>query len=236
MVPVIDPEKTYYFLHIPKTAGTTFKNVLKQAFPPEQVCYAVNLGELSRMDHTNNKLFMGHYFYGIEKVIGRKPRYITFLRDPVKRFVSHYYQIKNQEWHPLHQYTESLEVFVETPVIQAVCSNVQTRMIAATIDRRIRNEWDKPALVLLREFEKLVRRSDRSRLDLAIKRLSEFEFCGNADFFEDSVQQLGLSWDGVKLNTGQEKVDLSEQLIASIVELNSLDIELIQRTRKTETG
>lgn len=234
MVSIIDTSRTYYFLHIPKTAGTTFKAVLQQPFLSSQVCNAENLLELSRSDHSDKRLFMGHYFHGIEKLIGRNPHYITFLRDPVKRFVSHYQNIKRQAHHPFHQYTASLESFIESPVIQEHCANVQTRMIAATINKSLKRHWGKPALLLLREFEKAVKRSDKSKLEVAIKRLNAFEFVGNADKFEESVQQLGLAWSGQHLNSG-DYADPERCLTDRISELNNLDIQLVQHILKPET-
>lgn len=235
---MIDPTKTYYFLHIPKTAGTTFKSILQQEFQPEQICYADNLLSLSKNWYSDHRLFMGHYFYGIDKIIGKKPVYLTFLRDPVKRFISHYHYLKRLEWHPFHQYTGSIESFMDSPVIQEHCANVQTRMLAATVNKNVKEHWDKPALLLLRELEKSVMRSDKSKLELAIRRLNGFWFVGNADQFEESILKIGLKSNGKRLNQGNYD-DLDQSIKARIAELNALDIQLVQgfhmEQQKTES-
>lgn len=238
----IDPSRPHYFLHIPKTAGTTFKSILQQAFDPGQVCHADNLWELRKIDKfylREQTLFMGHYGYGLEKILKRKLIYLTFLRDPVKRFVSHYHHIRRQSWHPFHQYTSTLESFVDNPVIQEHCANLQTRMIAATINMNLVAFFKEPALILLRKIEQQGRmklRTDEAKLDFALERLADFQFIGIAEEFEESIKELGLTWNGDRLNAAdlpipscEEDPQLESKVNQAIIRLNHMDILLVNQ-------
>jgi len=74
-------------VHVPKTAGTTFGQMLQQAFGPG---FAVDYGPpLILAPHVG--CIHGHFL--AEKYTGILPRarFITWLRDPIERLVSHYH-------------------------------------------------------------------------------------------------------------------------------------------------
>jgi hypothetical protein len=86
------------FLHIPKTAGSTFQFILENSLGP-LACHT---------DHTKNPVFdqadfnfASKMFPGLRSIAGHnlvdplglsipKPFYVTFLREPVARVFSHY--------------------------------------------------------------------------------------------------------------------------------------------------
>jgi len=73
-------------VHVPKTAGTTFRQMLQQAFPALTLDY----GEpLILAPHIG--CIHGHFF--VEKYAGILPRarFIAWLRDPIERVVSQYH-------------------------------------------------------------------------------------------------------------------------------------------------
>jgi hypothetical protein len=89
-----------YFLHIPKTAGTTTFHLVRQRFQDEElaVTYA---GELSfdhpdalfidrlRAEGSPVRAVYGHYSFGAHLLLGdAAPRYVTFVRHPVSRIQS----------------------------------------------------------------------------------------------------------------------------------------------------
>lgn len=100
-------------------------------------------------------------------------------------------------------------------------------MLAATINPKMAHRWDQPVLVLLRDFEKSrTEVPDEEKLEMAIERLKTYAFVGLADRFQESINQLGLTWDGEVLNSSG--IPTSSDSIERIRELNWLDLELVQ--------
>ena len=99
------------FTHIPKTAGTTVIAVLRDNFPHDTVRVIGNVfhsvGKVNRGGRSpiavlrasgqvltrDLHLLGGHVPYGVHQYLPSDARYITFLRDPVERTLSHYYRI-----------------------------------------------------------------------------------------------------------------------------------------------
>ena len=80
------------FIHILKTAGQTLMPILRDQFEPGESFFgnwpdikARTADELSRY-----RLIMGHNFPGIADRISGQAVFITFLRDPVERTLSHF--------------------------------------------------------------------------------------------------------------------------------------------------
>jgi hypothetical protein len=73
-------------VHLPKTAGTTFRHMLQQAFPALTLDY----GE-PHILAPHIGCIHGHFF--VEKYTGILPRarFIAWLRDPIERLVSQYH-------------------------------------------------------------------------------------------------------------------------------------------------
>jgi hypothetical protein len=113
------------FDHLGRTGGTTLQwEVLFTIFPPEQI-YGVDLPhplirhgtyeELANLPASvKNRLalVMGHMPFGAAEHLPRPESwdYITFLRDPVRRTVSEYYQIRDDTTSPAHPYAQRLDL------------------------------------------------------------------------------------------------------------------------------
>jgi hypothetical protein len=104
------------FIHIPKSAGTSFANGVVQALGPEQSLFlygkhrtseaiTAEIGALLAERRDAIKFIAGHQvWHGIHELFpGRRPRYMTFLRDPVARVVSDYYKILRTPANELHE-------------------------------------------------------------------------------------------------------------------------------------
>jgi hypothetical protein len=91
--------QTAFFVHIPKTAGTSLSIVLKGMYPSERVFHIDN----SRYEDSSEEfklltaqkkaqlaLVDGHMYYGLHRYLPHESSYFTMLRDPVKRLVSLY--------------------------------------------------------------------------------------------------------------------------------------------------
>jgi hypothetical protein len=86
-----------FFMHLPKTAGTTLKAYLADMYPFDRICPAfehvelnklTEAGQLSRFD-----LFQGHFTYQqLPQELKDRCRFLTVLRHPLPRVISEYYQ------------------------------------------------------------------------------------------------------------------------------------------------
>jgi hypothetical protein len=96
------PPPTVLFLHVPKTAGTSFRSALASAiapgkrvwiYPPEDMVGALTpsmLGELSDSDKRRLRLVMGHFHFGLHRSLPQRSHYVTMVREPVARVASLY--------------------------------------------------------------------------------------------------------------------------------------------------
>lgn len=128
------------FVHIPKTAGSTLDQILDRK-AKGNVCWLPGgtrktvdrLSHLAPEDLLRFKVFAGHVPLGLHALIPATCRYITILRDPVERLVSHYYHVLDKPHHPSYeQIVEggmSLLDFVASDISQEV-DNLQTRFVA----------------------------------------------------------------------------------------------------------
>ena len=91
----------YLFMHIPKTAGTTLRSILDYQYGPENVLTYYNQNSSQLLDNLDASLcvgqndyraLIGHFQYGVHAQLTQPSKYITFLRDPVKRAISSYYE------------------------------------------------------------------------------------------------------------------------------------------------
>ena len=94
---------TLVFIHIPKTAGTSLRRAMGHAYAPSERLYLYDAPhlegamlrreflELPAERRAGLRFVMGHFVYGVHRSIPHNSRYVTILRDPVERVVSHYY-------------------------------------------------------------------------------------------------------------------------------------------------
>jgi len=83
------------FVHIPKTAGSSLRKMLKDNYHPDEVFNGntmLDYQDKTKEDMEKYKLFLGHiFYYKALEILPEDTRYITLLRNPVDRVISLYY-------------------------------------------------------------------------------------------------------------------------------------------------
>ena len=89
-----------YFVHIPKTAGTSLRKLLTQGAGADSVAYVYlppdGLEESDLCSRPADRIaglrvVYGHFAYGLDRRLGRPGTYLTCLRETAPRLVSNYF-------------------------------------------------------------------------------------------------------------------------------------------------
>ena len=124
-----------YFLHIPKTAGSSVRKWLAEKFSPEQACPAWSLEDLWALNSdrlAQYALFVGHFGQHLGGRLGAAAHEITILRDPISRTLSHWRQINRAAYDPDHARVreQSFDAFVADDRNRYLIENFQARYLA----------------------------------------------------------------------------------------------------------
>src|SRR5262249_36763669 len=94
-----------YFLHIPKTAGVSFRTLLESRYQPHEVCPVYSPRDLFTAlpgpvdGYPLSRAYLG---FPLPAHVSRPLRIVTLLRDPVALVVSMYHFFRRWTPHPLH--------------------------------------------------------------------------------------------------------------------------------------
>jgi hypothetical protein len=221
------PPRWLIFLHIPRTAGTTFVRILERQYgadavlalydaPPGEEVARLAPGELAR-----RRVLAGHFGFGLHVELPGSCRYVTFLREPVERVRSHYEFVRRQPGHYLHEAASrlSLAAYVEH-CGRAEPNNDQTRLLAGRAYASPEGTWSP------------------DMLEAAVRHLDGHCEVGLTDAFDASLVALRrrLGWARpfyVPRNAGRPAAGgLPAGVEALIRAHNALDVELHRHARE----
>ncbi len=230
-----NPEQTLLFLHIPKTAGTSFTTLLSNVFGAKY--YHVGLNDDEGAYHLHKRIDLnklrgfpiagGHLDFSICR---RSSFFVPFtvLRNPTDRVVSSYYYIKNSD-HASNVYFRtkieknawSLLDFARDPDVMRFYGEGQIRQLAGYL-------WqDDPGNLHISDL-----------LSIAKHNLSRFKFIGMTELFPESVK-LFLQLMGVSEiknipyeNKGKNTDPIAPEIIQSIEEITQPEHEFYHYARQ----
>lgn len=220
-------QKKIIFVHIPKTAGITFKNMLIANYRDEDIvkwqkpdCNRTIEELHSFIDH-GYKLIMGHIdFAKLNQKAFDDYQLLCFLRNPVDRTISHYihFQTSKLEEHQPYKgmpFEEFLQTYAGRNWQCQFLSN--HKGLASSIEQKD---------LMVRE---------------ALQNLNErIFFCGLTDQFDESLiylrEKLGLKNTAYKYKNPSRNAELTKELkqnfASEIKKANDGDMELYERGRE----
>ncbi|WP_191083657.1 sulfotransferase family 2 domain-containing protein [Roseococcus microcysteis] len=186
----LDAMPIYYFVHIPKTAGTAMWKLLGDMFHPFVHFYHLLLAEAGgeaqlaerlakEPQLLQGKLLVCGHFPVTHPLVRHAPRrkvLLSVLREPVERAVSFYDHVRSRADHPLHERIRDVSfsrALAEFPEFADQVNNYQLRQLFGTVEERgIRRMLTENNYVIGR-FDELPRFIEAVENVTGLKRCSE---------------------------------------------------------------
>jgi hypothetical protein len=230
---LIADSRPFFFLHVMKTGGKSFRQHIKANFAPEEQypppekatvpdSYMLidELRAFPAERHRAVRAYAGHFPFVATTLVGREVITMTLLRDPVERTVSFLRHCKRlEERHHDH----SLEEIYEDPwMFHLLIHNHQLKLFALTADDRLESHMD------------LVDFDDPARIRTAYANLEQVDVLGLTERYPDFLDQMErrFGWQfAARPDRGvsREGWDVPAAFRRRIAEDNALDIEFYER-------
>jgi len=130
----LDVKKPLYFRHIPKTAGSSVRVWLFNAFELEKLCQKGMVDQFFSDKHFSPErysIYSAHCHGYMDDIIGRETIQCAVLRDPIIRTYSHWREICRSPYHPHHLRVsrQGYEEFVNDDCNDVFIRNFQARYL-----------------------------------------------------------------------------------------------------------
>lgn len=218
-------EERYYFVHVPKTAGLSVREYLREAVDSKQLFPGVFPVDLLRSQTplATFTYFSGHLLGFLDKALGAPTRKAVLLRDPVERCISHFRHIKRDPTLQHHQAVQSMDLAtaLTKPDLSGFASNFQARYLWALqydqylVDHSVQLRADEPDELAL--------------LDNGLRVLKSMDVIGVSEQHGTFLDNLAESWSLPKpnsefrINQAVSQPSVNQQLRETLEQKNQVD-------------
>jgi len=181
------------FLHIGKTAGTSFTSFL-QAMYPEEKTYNGSLQEYVNFDNSkaaDYDLYLGHS--GFDLLENKGVDIITFLRNPIDRLLSLYFFW--QKISKKHPHIKHYQLATELDIVSFFNIGFEQSMDEVTIraiatDTQNTQAWQLACNHTMKARTNYKGLTDDELFKMAITNLDKTSFVGLTELFDDSIEHF----------------------------------------------
>ncbi len=225
-------DETLFFMHIPKTAGTSLISILDQRYTVDEICPLHDSYQkfltYTMEERARFRFIRGHFPYSLKDQLPRPPRLLTFLRHPVARVLSAVNQHRRLEQQGASFFEQrigdiSLEEFVQHPRFGRAVQNVAVKYLNDILG-----------------YQSEQRKS--LSLGLAKERLETFDVIGLVEQFEQSLELLAYTfgfppilevpYENVDPQRASRQAEVKQSTLDYIAETNREEMELYEYAQK----
>jgi len=221
-------DRRVIFLHLPKTGGSTLRRIIEREYPADAI-FTIDPDVSGSIDRLLGlpparleaiRAVIGHAPYGLHEIVPWPAAYVTLVREPVDRIVSHFAFAQRSPESPLHAEagagSGSLGRYVREAPSAPFFNDGQTRLLGSESPRDAR-----PA-----RPETLTR---------ALARIDDWVgVIGLTDRFGDSLAMMRSAFGWSRVRPGREKPgwnrpgweDIPDSDLREVREHNRMDAEL----------
>ena len=233
-------QNSLLFIHIPKAGGSTLNSIIQRHYDLDSIfkingnCPKASIDKfknLTEAERKRIKLVNGHMSFGLHDFLPNASTYITMLRHPVERIISHYYYVLRTPNHYLHDKVTSqnmnLKDYISSGISQEL-ENDQTRLLSGIGQKNFNLD-----------------RSSNDMLEAAKRNLTEkFVVVGLTEKFDETLillqEKLGFKhilYIEKNVTKDRPKIqNISEETAKLIKQKNQLDIELYKYAESIFNG
>ncbi len=176
------------FFHIPKTAGTSFRHLVWKNLNKDEVFWHGQDNQFISSKQPKElekfKFIGGHFGFSNNKIktLPKKKLYISLLRKPIERVISHFNYIKQRPDHALYSAENLEETLSKTTPFRKDSENSQCRYISGKSSA-------KETIAIIEQHPFIIGRTDK--IDVFLEKLNLVLGWNTDDFIAANVGQPG---------------------------------------------